>query len=88
MQMNIKELLSNIRDEEESISRMRNALSGVSNFGFGKITDNGGSWGEPIPAKLLIPVLEEQIKAGEAKLSKLLDAKETAERVIKGLLDD
>lgn len=86
--MNIKELLSDIRDVEERISRMRNALSGVSNFGFGKITDNGGSWGEPIPAKLLIPVLEEQIKAGEAKLSKLLDAKETAERVIKGLLDD
>lgn len=86
--MNIKELLSGIRDVEARISRMRNALSGVSNFGFGKITDNGGSWGEPIPAKLLIPVLEEQIKAGEAKLVKLLDAKETAERVIKGILND
>lgn len=86
--MNIKDLLSNIRMAEENIGRMRNALSGISNFGFGKITDNGGSWGEPIPAKLLIPVLEEQIKVGEAKLAKLLDAKETAERVIKGLLDD
>lgn len=86
--MNIKELLSDIRNVEERISRMRNALSGVSNFGFGKITDNGGSWGEPIPAELLVPVLEKQIKVAEAKLAKLLDAKETAERVIKGLLDD
>ena len=88
MQMNIKDLLSNIRTVEENIARMRNALSGISNFGFGRITDNGGSWGESIPARLLTPVLEEQIKAAEAKLSKLLDAKETAERVIKGLLDD
>ena len=86
--MNIKDLLSNIRDVEERIGRMRNALSGISNFGFGKITDNGGSWGEPIPAKTLIPVLEEQIKIAEVKLAKLLDAKETAERVIKGLIDD
>lgn len=86
--MNIKDLLSNISTVEENIGRMRNALSGISHFGFGKITDNGGSWGEPIPAKLLIPVLEEQIKVAEAKLAKLLDAKETAERVIKGLLDD
>lgn len=86
--MNITNLLSNIRTMEENIGRMRTALSGISNFGFGKITDNGGSWGEPIPAELLVPVLEKQIKVAEAKLAKLLDAKETAERVIKGLLDD
>lgn len=86
--MNIKQLLEKIAGMEYRIDRLTRAQNNINSSRGGKITDLEGSYGEAISADLLLPILGKQIDEAQEKLAKLKDAKETAERVIKGLLND
>lgn len=85
--MDIKKLLREINDIEIHIDRAKHIATRAKNSeGKSYIYNDGGSNYLQVDHSIIAEIAEQQLEMAQSKLNKLIEAKETAEKVIKGLL--
>ncbi|NIG88703.1 hypothetical protein M5J15_00220 [Serratia symbiotica] len=85
--MDIKKLLREINDIEIDINRAKNiAARAKESEGKSYIYNDRGSSHLQVDHSIIAEIAEQQLEIAQSKLNKLIEAKETAEKLIKGLL--